>query len=78
MSARFGRVALPLAVLVAGGLALGAALAANPTPGPKKDEFQTPAPYALLIEADSGSILFEKNADQLMAPSDYLFLASTR
>ena len=69
MSARFGRVARPVAVLLAGALALGAALAANPAPGPKKDEFQTPAPYALLIEADSGSILFEKNADQLTAPS---------
>lgn len=35
----------------------------------KDDGFQTSAPYAILIEADSGSVLFEKNADQLMYPS---------
>lgn len=34
-----------------------------------KDEFQTSAPYAILIEAESGTILFEKNADDLVAPS---------
>jgi serine-type D-Ala-D-Ala carboxypeptidase (penicillin-binding protein 5/6) len=38
-------------------------------PGPKKDEFQTKAPRAILIDAESGSVLFEKNADELMAPS---------
>jgi serine-type D-Ala-D-Ala carboxypeptidase (penicillin-binding protein 5/6) len=46
--------------------ALGAPNAAAPV---KKDEFQTPAPNAILIDADTGSILFEKNADQLVAPS---------
>jgi D-alanyl-D-alanine carboxypeptidase (penicillin-binding protein 5/6) len=35
----------------------------------KKEEFQTAAPYAILIEAESGTVLFEKNADQLMHPS---------
>ena len=35
----------------------------------KKDEFQTVAPFAVLIEAESGTVLFEHNADQLMAPS---------
>src|SRR5215475_12321673 len=63
------RPARAAAVLVAGALALGAAFAANPVPGPKKDEFQTKAPRAILIDGDSGSILFEKNADELMAPS---------
>jgi D-alanyl-D-alanine carboxypeptidase (penicillin-binding protein 5/6) len=64
------RRAWPAAALLAGALALGAAFAAsNPVPGPKKDEFQTKAPHALLIDGESGSILFEKNADQLMAPS---------
>ena len=62
------RLARP-AVMVAAALALGAAFAANPVPGPKKDEFQTKAPRAILIDAESGSILFEKNADELMAPS---------
>jgi D-alanyl-D-alanine carboxypeptidase (penicillin-binding protein 5/6) len=52
-------------------LALGGSLAApNPAaPPPKKDEFQTAAPMAILIDADTGTILFEKNADQLLAPS---------
>src|SRR5215831_5620871 len=65
----FRRFARPAAALLAGALALGAALAANPVPGPKKDEFQTKAPRAILVDAESGSILFEKNADELMAPS---------
>ena len=65
----FCRIARPAAALLAGALALGAALAANPVPGPKKDEFQTKAPRAILVDAESGSILFEKNADELMAPS---------
>ena len=65
------RGAAPAALAVlAGALALATAFAAsNPVPGPKKDEFQTAAPHAILIDAESGSILFEKNADQLMAPS---------
>jgi serine-type D-Ala-D-Ala carboxypeptidase (penicillin-binding protein 5/6) len=35
----------------------------------KEGGFQTSAPYAILIEADSGTVLFEKNADQPMYPS---------
>lgn len=31
--------------------------------------FQTPAPYAILVDADTGTVLFEKNADTLMAPA---------
>jgi D-alanyl-D-alanine carboxypeptidase (penicillin-binding protein 5/6) len=31
--------------------------------------FQTNAPFALLIDYDSGAVLFEKNADELMAPA---------
>lgn len=31
--------------------------------------FQTSAPYALLIDADSRTVLFEKAADELMAPA---------
>jgi D-alanyl-D-alanine carboxypeptidase (penicillin-binding protein 5/6) len=57
------------AVLVCGAAASSFA-APNPIPGPKKEEgFQTSAPYAVLIEADSGSVLFEKAADTLVAPS---------
>src|SRR5690349_9947100 len=60
----FQRPMIRLAAMLAGAIA-----AQNPVSGPKKDDFQTSAPYAILIDAESGSILFEKNADQLMAPS---------
>jgi D-alanyl-D-alanine carboxypeptidase (penicillin-binding protein 5/6) len=45
--------------------------------GPKKDDFQTAAPFAILIEAESGTVLFEKNADQLMSPSSMAKLMTT-
>ena len=48
----------------------GAALAANNSvTGQKKDEFQTAAPTAILIDADNGTVLFEKNADTPTPPS---------
>jgi len=50
-------VALPLAAIAA------------TAPGQKKEEFATAAPYAILIDADSGSVLFEKAADQATPPS---------
>jgi serine-type D-Ala-D-Ala carboxypeptidase (penicillin-binding protein 5/6) len=50
--------------ILASSLALPAAAQA-----PKKDEFQTTAPYAILIEAESGTVLFEKNADKLNPPA---------
>lgn len=31
--------------------------------------FETKAPYALLMDASTGTVLFEKNADELMAPA---------
>ena len=39
--------------------------------GKAKDEggFQTAAPHAILIEAESGTVLFEKSADTLVAPA---------
>src|ERR1043165_6734608 len=43
--------------------------AAAQTPPPKKDEFQISAPYAILLDADSGTVLFEKNADKLNPPA---------
>jgi len=58
----------PLSCL--GVLAFLAALALPATAqAQKKDEFQTSAPYAILIEADSGTVLFEKNADKLNPPA---------
>jgi serine-type D-Ala-D-Ala carboxypeptidase (penicillin-binding protein 5/6) len=60
-------------ILIAVGLiASGMAFAANQSvQGAKKEEggFETDAPNAILIDADSGSVLFEKNADQPTAPS---------
>jgi D-alanyl-D-alanine carboxypeptidase (penicillin-binding protein 5/6) len=48
----------------------GASAAPNPISGAKKDEgFQVSAPHAILIDAESGSILFEKNADDLVFPA---------
>jgi D-alanyl-D-alanine carboxypeptidase (penicillin-binding protein 5/6) len=60
-------VRLPLAI-VAG---LVCALAATGVAwGQKKDEpFQTAAPLAILVEAESGTILFEKAADQPNPPA---------
>ena len=58
-------VAAVLAVTIA-----AAAAAPNPVSGPKSnDGFQTGAPHAILVEADSGSVLFEKGADDLIPPA---------
>jgi D-alanyl-D-alanine carboxypeptidase (penicillin-binding protein 5/6) len=51
-------------------LAAGSAFAAsNPVTGEKKEDFKTSAPYAILIEAESGTVLFEKAADEPTPPS---------
>jgi len=58
---------LGLAVLLA---AATAAATAAPNPGPKSSEgFQTAANNAILIDADSGTVLFEKAADDLIPPA---------
>ena len=59
---------VPIAVM----LAMATAVAAHAATGmaTKKDEaFQTSVPNAILLDPDSDSILFEKNADQLVAPA---------
>jgi D-alanyl-D-alanine carboxypeptidase (penicillin-binding protein 5/6) len=57
------------ALAVAGALA-AASLGESAAQLPKKeDTFNLSAPYAILIDSESGSVLFEKNADQLMEPS---------
>jgi D-alanyl-D-alanine carboxypeptidase (penicillin-binding protein 5/6) len=56
--------AVALFALLAGALA-----APNPVSGSKSDGFQTAAPYAILIDAETGSVLFEKSADTPTAPS---------
>ena len=67
-----------LAVCVMLGLAAGgvAYAANNSVQGAKKEEggLDIDAPTAILIEAKTGSILFEKNADQLLAPSSMMKL----
>ncbi|MEL6374363.1 MAG: D-alanyl-D-alanine carboxypeptidase family protein [Pseudomonadota bacterium] len=51
--------------LLFAGVALVAALAATPA----QAAFQTKAKQAILIDADSGAILYQRNADQLMSPA---------
>jgi D-alanyl-D-alanine carboxypeptidase (penicillin-binding protein 5/6) len=50
-------------------LALLAASASAQRRETKKDEPNISAPHAILIEAKSGSVLFERNADQLIYPA---------
>ncbi len=71
----FRRVAA--AGVLAAAVALGgfAQAANNSVQGAKKDDgYDTDAPTAILIEARTGSILFEKNADELRAPSSMMKL----
>jgi serine-type D-Ala-D-Ala carboxypeptidase (penicillin-binding protein 5/6) len=67
-----------LAALIAVSIGWGGALfAANQSiTGVKKEEgaFEGDAPTAILIEASTGSILFEKNADEMRAPSSMMKL----
>ena len=75
-----GRAAMRLlAVLLVMAIGWGGLLqAANQSiQGAKKEEpggFDGDAPTAILIEATSGSVLFEKNADELRAPSSMMKL----
>jgi D-alanyl-D-alanine carboxypeptidase (penicillin-binding protein 5/6) len=74
--ARFWRGLIVAAVAVAVGWG-GLLHAANQSvQGAKKEEggFDGDAPTAILIEASSGSVLFEKNADELRAPSSMMKL----
>ena len=59
-----------VALAVAGCVATAAAApSAIGLIGGKKDDFQTAAPYAILVDADSGTVLFEKGADVPAPPS---------
>jgi serine-type D-Ala-D-Ala carboxypeptidase (penicillin-binding protein 5/6) len=70
-----------LAGTVAVGIACGsvAFAANNSVQGAKKDDggYDTDAPTAILIEVGSGSVLFEKNPDELRAPSSMMTLMTT-
>jgi len=67
-----------VAALLALGIGCGGVVYAanNSVQGAKKEEggFDGDAPTAILIEASSGSVLFEKNADELRAPSSMMKL----
>src|SRR5690348_3833262 len=67
-----------VAVLVAAGLTLGgvAYAANNSVQGAKKPDegYDADAPTAILIEATSGAVLWEKNADEMRAPSSMMKL----
>jgi serine-type D-Ala-D-Ala carboxypeptidase (penicillin-binding protein 5/6) len=69
---RFLIAGLVGAAVISGGLIH----AANHSVQGPKDElaFEGDAPTAILIEATSGSVLFEKNADELRAPSSMMKL----
>ena len=71
-------------VLVVGTAAAAPPAAPKAKPAPaaaqsaKKEEgFQTAAPTAILIDAESGSVLFEKNADALLPPASLSKLMTT-
>ncbi len=70
-----------LAGIVAIGIACGSVAfgANNSVQGAKKDDggYDTDAPSAILIEAGSGSVLFEKSADELRPPSSMMTLMTT-
>jgi len=73
---RLARVLVAAAVLVVFGWNGIIHAANNSVQGAKKDEagFDGDAPTAILIEASSGAVLFEKNADELRAPSSMMKL----
>src|SRR5262249_57508259 len=50
---------------------LSAYAAPNPVSGPKSsgEGYQTAAAHAILIDADGGSVLFDKAADELIPPA---------
>jgi D-alanyl-D-alanine carboxypeptidase (penicillin-binding protein 5/6) len=64
---RFARWGAAVAVICA---VASAVAAPNPVSGPKSsDGYQTAAAHAMLIEGESGSVLFEKAADDLIPPA---------
>jgi serine-type D-Ala-D-Ala carboxypeptidase (penicillin-binding protein 5/6) len=63
------RARRPSPLIICALVALPLAAIAATAPGQKKEEFATAAPYAILIDAESGSVLFEKAADQATPPS---------
>jgi D-alanyl-D-alanine carboxypeptidase (penicillin-binding protein 5/6) len=71
---RRGLVALAITGLVASAAAAPSAIGLI---GSKKDDFPTAAPYAILLDVESGSVLFEKGADVPTPPSSMAKLMTT-
>ena len=78
LTGRFWRHLLAAVVAITVGWG-GIVFAANQSvKGAKTEEggFDGDAPTAILIEANSGAVLFEKNADELRAPSSMMKLVT--
>src|SRR5471030_2426638 len=58
-------------------LGLAPALAAPASPTKKDEPFALSATNAILIDADSGAVLYDKAADQLIAPASLAKLMTT-
>ncbi len=58
-----------IGVMLATAMAVAAARAATGMATRKDEAFQTSVPNAILVDPESDSILFDKNADQLVAPA---------
>ena len=71
---RRGLMALPIVGFIASAAAAPSAIGLI---GGKKDDFQTAAPYAILLDVESGSVLFEKGADVPTPPSSMAKMMTT-
>ena len=72
MNVTIRTIARALTAVSCAGALFAAAFGAGAAPGgsgKKEDGFQSSVPAAILLDADSDSILYEKNGDQLIAPA---------
>src|SRR5215472_1931894 len=74
MLARGTIAAVVLAAIAWGGVIHAANQSVQGAKKPEELAFDGDAPTAILVEASSGSVLFEKNADELRAPSSMMKL----
>jgi serine-type D-Ala-D-Ala carboxypeptidase (penicillin-binding protein 5/6) len=64
--ARFPRL---VSLLLVAGLALAPAALAQKKDAPRKDEPQINAPHAILIDAENGGVLYQRDPDKLIFPA---------
>jgi len=69
LAALIAAVVAAVPVAAAKGAPPPAKKAAQPAPAVKKDDLPITAPHAILIDAENGSVLFERNADELIFPA---------